>query len=222
LGRELKWKWLFFFIGLMVMSLGVSMIIKGKAIGVSAWDVLHVALFHHIGLTVGTWSILTGVVIVGSTSLYLKEWPKLATIINMLLCGTFIDFFNWILPNSTGLIVDYIYFMLGVIVLGIGCALYISPNLGAGPRDTLMIIISEKFSLSIGNARLLMEAFIAGIGWLLGGPIGLGTIIIAFFTGYIVQSALPFFRNMLHTKLNESVTNNVFPSQKTDKLAKES
>lgn len=222
MGRELKWKWLFFFIGLMVMSLGVSMIIKGKAVGVSSWDVLHVALFHHFGLTVGSWSILTGIVIVGLTSLYLKEWPKLATIINMLLCGTFIDFFNWILPNSTGLIVDYIYFLLGVIVLGIGCALYISPNLGAGPRDTLMIIISEKFSLSIGNARLLMEALIAGIGWLLGGPIGLGTIIIAFFTGYIVQSALPFFRNMLHTKLYESLTDNVFPSQKTDKLAKES
>jgi len=222
LKRELKWKWLFFFVGLAVMSFGVSMIIEGKALGVGPWDVLHIALFESVGLSIGSWAVITGVVIVGSTSLLLKEWPKLATCLNMLLCGVFIDFFNWILPNSAGVFFDVFYFLVGVIVIGMGCALYISPKLGAGPRDTLMMLLAKKFGWSIGNARLAMEALIAIIGWLFGGPIGVGTIIIALFTGYIVQFSLPFFEKMLKNRIdNEGRANN--PSLKNiDYLAKES
>ena len=219
--RELKWKWLFFFVGLAVMSLGVSMIIKGKALGVGPWDVLHIALFKNIGLTVGSWSVITGVVIVGSTSLLLKEWPRLATLFNMFLCGMFIDFYNWLLPNSSGVIFDVIYFVMGVIVLGVGCALYISPKLGAGPRDTLMILFAKKFGCSIGNARLAMEAMIAIIGWSLGGPIGVGTIIIALFTGYIVQISLPFFERMLKVKIDSEGRKDVLSDKDIDHLAKE-
>lgn len=208
--RELKWKWLFFFVGLAVMSLGVSMIIEGKALGVGPWDVLHIALFERIGLTIGSWSIITGLVIVGSTSLLLKEWPRLATGLNMIICGMFIDFFNWILPDSTGIIFDCMYFILGVVVLGVGCALYISPRLGAGPRDTLMIFFAKKFGYSIGKARLMMEASIALIGWMLGGPIGVGTIITALFTGYIVQISLPYFERMLENKINAEEHEEVF------------
>lgn len=219
--RELKWKWLFFFIGLAVMSLGVSMIIEGKGLGVSSWDVLHIALFHKIGLTIGSWSVITGLAIVGSTSVVLKEWPKLATWLNMFLCGMFIDFFNWLLPNSTGIIFDVCYFLLGVLVLGVGCALYISPKLGAGPRDTLMMIFAKKFGGSIGKARLCMEALIALIGWLLGGPIGVGTIIIALFTGYIVQLSLPYFERKLETKIHGVNHEEVISHKDIENLAKE-
>lgn len=216
--KELIWKWLFFFVGLAVMSFGVSMIIKGKALGVGSWDVLHIALFEKIGLTIGSWSVITGFVIVGSTSLILKEWPKLATWLNMILCGPFIDFFNWILPNTASVVFDVFYFLMGIIVLGVGCGLYISPRLGAGPRDTLMMLFAKKFAGSIGRARLAMETSIAMIGWLLGGPIGVGTVIIALFTGYVVQISLPFFENMLETKLNNKGQDNDFSHQN---LAKE-
>lgn len=220
--RELKWRWLFFFVGLAIMSLGVSMIIEGKALGVGSWDVLHIALFKKMGLSIGSWSIITGLLIVVSTSLYLKEWPKVATWINMISCGMFIDFFNWLLPTSNAMVTDVIYYLLGVIVLGIGCALYISPNLGAGPRDTIMIIIAKKFGGSIGKARLLMETSVAFLGWLLGGPIGIGTVIIALFTGYIVQLFLPIFQRMLNDRIQEPVLNNVLSRQDTETLAKDS
>ena len=219
--RELKWKWLFFFVGLAVMSFGVSMIVEGKALGVGPWDVLHIALFQSVGLSIGSWAVITGVVIVGSTSLLLKEWPKLATCLNMILCGVFIDFFTWLLPNSTWVLFDVFYFLAGVIVLGVGCALYISPKLGAGPRDTLMILFAKKFGCSIGNARLAMEALIAIIGWSLGGPIGVGTIIIAFFTGYIVQFSLPFFERMLKKRINSEGRANDLSPKNIDHLAKE-
>lgn len=221
LKRELKWKWLFFFVGLAVMTFGVSMIVEGKALGVGPWDVLHIALFDRVGLSIGTWAVITGVVIVGSTSLLLKEWPKLATCLNMILCGVFIDFFNWLLPNSPSALFDVLYFVLGVIVLGVGCALYISPKLGAGPRDTLMILFSKKFGCSIGNARLAMEAMIAIIGWSLGGPIGFGTIIIALFTGYIVQLSLPFFERLLKSRLDSEGLANARSPKNIEHLAKE-
>ena len=220
--RDLKWKWLFFFVGLAVMSLGISMIIEGEALGVGPWDVLHIALFERIGLTVGSWSVITGLIIVVSTSLLLKQWPKLATWLNMLLCGVFIDFYNWILPNSTSIISDIIYFLLGVIILGVGCALYISPKLGAGPRDSLMILFVKKFGWSIGNVRLSIEILIAVIGWSLGGPVGIGTVGIALFTGYIVQFSLPFFEKMLQNKLNGVSRANTISHKNLKELVKES
>lgn len=194
---DLKWRWLFFFVGLAVMSLGVSMIIKGKALGVSPWDVLHIGLFQQLGLSIGSWSIITGSLIVLSTAIYLREWPKLATWLNMFLCGTFIDFFNWLLPDPHMLGFDILYLLAGVVVMGVGCAMYISPNLGAGPRDTIMMLIVEKFGGSIRLARFLMESFAALIGWILGGPVGIGTIIIALCAGYIIQPTLPFFQKLL-------------------------
>ena len=207
--RDLVWKWLFFFVGLAVTCLGISMTIKGEALGVGPWDVLHIALFKQIGLSVGTWSIITGVIIIGSTSWALKEWPKFATILDMILCGVFIDLFNWLLPNSTNIITDFIYFVLGIVILGVGCALYISPKLGEGPRDSLMVLFSKKFGFSIGNVRLGLEAAVAIIGWIFGGPIGIGTVLIALFTGYIVQYSLPFFERMLEMKLNGANRTNI-------------
>ena len=203
------------------MSLGISLIIEGKGVGVSPWDVLHVGLYKQIGLSVGSWTIITGLCIVLITTLYLKEWPKIATWLNMLLIGSFVDLFTWILPNSKSLSLDLFYFLSGLVVMAVGCAMYISPRLGAGPRDTVMMIIVEKFGGSIRMARFLTETIVAILGWLLGGPIGVGTVIIALFTGYIIQPALPFFEKQLAKRIaieeNESLLTN-----RPEKLVKES
>lgn len=99
--KSFLWQWAFFLVGLMVMALGITLTIKGKAIGTSPWDVLHIGLYKQVGLTIGSWSILTGLFIIVTTSIFLKQWPRLATWLNMLLIGSFIDFFNWLLPNTT-------------------------------------------------------------------------------------------------------------------------
>ena len=120
--KEFVWRWAFFLVGLIVMSLGITLTIKGKAIGTSPWDVLHIGLYKQIGLTIGSWSILTGLFIILATSLYLRKWPRLATWLNMLLIGSFIDFFNWLLPNTTVFAYELLYFIGGFFVLSIGCA----------------------------------------------------------------------------------------------------
>ncbi|KGR80242.1 YczE/YyaS/YitT family protein [Ureibacillus manganicus] len=192
-----SWRWAFFFVGIVILSLGVSMVIKGAELGTSAWDVLHIALFENFGLTIGTWNIITGLLVIGFTSIMKRQFPKIGTWINMVVCGFFIDLFYWILPASTSLTTSIIYYLLGLLVLGFGCAMYIAPNLGAGPRDSLMMWIVERFGGSIRVARMSVELAVALIGWILGGPLGVGTVIIAVFSGYVIQFSLPYCRKML-------------------------
>lgn len=205
MSRKLSWQWGTFFVGLMTMSLGITMTIKGNLLGTSPWDVFHIGLFKQFGLTIGSWSILTGLIIVVSTSIYLKRMPKLATILNMLLIGSFIDVFNWLLPNTEVLGWIIAYFTLGFFVLSIGCALYIAASLGEGPRDSIMMIIASK-GYSVKTGRMIMEVFAASVGWLLGGPVGIGTVILALGTGYVIQPSLFYFKGKLEQIIGEQLT----------------
>lgn len=195
--KVVKWRWTFYLIGIMVMSLGITMTIKGQALGTSPWDVLHIGLFKTLGLTIGTWSILTGLVIISITSFILKSLPKIGTWINMVAIGSFIDLFYWLLPDTGVFAFQFSYFLVGLFVLGFGAGMYISPNLGAGPRDSMMILLVDKLGLSIKQSRAIIEVIVALAGWILGGPVGIGTIILALFTGYVVQFSLGYCRKLL-------------------------
>ena len=195
--KELVWRWLFFVGGITVMAFGISLTIKGQAIGIGPWDVLHVGLYNHLGLTIGTWAILTGVIIVLVTMIGTKRLPQLGTIINIICLGSLIDLFNWLLPEPTSFVSQLIIFLLGVVIMSIGIGIYVSPNIGAGPRDSLMLLIMKKTGWSIKWVRTFLELTVALVGWLLGGPIGLGTILIALLLGQIVHYTLPWSQRLL-------------------------
>src|SRR5690625_1518770 len=76
-------RWLFFFVGLMIMGLGVTLTIKGQLFGVGSWDVLHIGLFKNLGLSIGLWSIIMGILIITIASIGLREFPKIGTFMNM-------------------------------------------------------------------------------------------------------------------------------------------
>lgn len=179
------------------MSLGISMTIKGQRLGISPWDVLHVGLYRNFGLTIGTWGILTGLIIVLTTAAVMKQWPKIGTWINMVLLGLFIDLFNWLLPEFSTLWGQTIIYVIGVVVLSYGVGIYVSPNMGAGPRDSLMLILAKKWGISIKVIRTGIEVLAGIIGWLLGGPVGVGTVLIALLSGQIIQIALPQCQKLL-------------------------
>lgn len=202
MSKKFKWQWGSYFIGLIVMSLGITMTIKGNVIGTSPWDVLHIGLFKQVGLTIGSWSILIGLFIICATSLYLKQFPKLATLLNMLLIGSFIDLFNWFLPEANVFGWQLAYFVVGFFVMSIGCGLYIAASLGAGPRDTIMMIIASK-GYSVKTGRMIMEVCAGTSGWLLGGPVGVGTVILALGTGYVIQPSLFYFKRKLEEIIGE-------------------
>ena len=185
------------------MALGISMTIKGQKLGIGPWDVLHVGLYQHFGLTIGTWGIITGFIIILATASVLREWPQIGTWLNMLLIGVFIDVFNWLLPDFTTLGAQMIIFILGVIVMGYGAGIYISPNIGAGPRDSLMLVLVKRTGASIKKVRTTIEVTVAIVGWIFGGPIGIGTVLIALFMGQMIHYALPQSRKVLMKIIGE-------------------
>ncbi|WP_431026776.1 YczE/YyaS/YitT family protein [Lysinibacillus sp. LZ02] len=188
--RHIYWRSTFFLLGILILSFGITLTIKAKSLGVGSWDVLHIGLADTFGLTIGTWSIIIGLIILTIDSLFMKRLPKIGTFLDMFLAGIFIDIFNAILPTLNGFFPQLIAFCIGLLLLGFGCGMYIVANLGIGPRDALMLLLSHKLGWSVGRARTTMEIIVAITGFLLGGPIGIGTIIMSFGLGPIVQWAL--------------------------------
>ncbi len=190
-------RWIFFIAGMIILSFGVTLTIKGRLLGLAPWDVLHYGLWQTFGLTIGSWAIIVGAIIVIFTAVALKRLPKLGVYINMFTIGIFIDVFNFLLPDVDGWIMHILIFTVGLFVMAFGIAFYITPNLGAGPRDTLMLFFVEKFNLKLSSARNLMEIFALLAGFLLGGPVFIGTIIIVFLLGRLIEKFLPHTRRML-------------------------
>lgn len=197
MNKTAMWRWIFYLSGLIIVAFGISMTIKGYKLGIGPWDVFHVGLNKKFGLTIGTWSILTGLLIVGATAIIFKELPKIGTWLNMILLGVFIDIFNWLLPDPEAIFAQTILFVLGIIIMGYGIGIYMSPSIGAGPRDSLMLVFVEKFGFSIKRVRTSIEVIVAICGWLLGGPVGVGTVIIALLIGQFVHYTLPQSKALL-------------------------
>lgn len=181
---------LFFFIGIIVLAFGITLTIKGQILGVGSWDVLHIGLAKSIGLTIGTWSILIGLGILAIDMIVRKRWPLPGTFLDMFLTGIFIDIFNFWLPDIDGFWMQLLAYITGLVLLGWGCGMYMVANLGIGPRDTLMLLFAQKLGWSVMRSRTTMEVTVAIVGFLLGGPVGFGTVLMAIGLGPIVQYAL--------------------------------
>ncbi|AIY06440.1 hypothetical protein Plano_2475 [Planococcus sp. PAMC 21323] len=201
--RALFYRWLFFIVGLIVLALGFTMTIKGSKLGIGPWDVLHVGLYLNFGLTIGTWSVIAGFTIIAITAFFTRQVPQIGTFLNMVLVGVFIDIFNFLIPDIQTLVGQVLILSAGIVISGYGVGLYVSPKIGAGPRDSLMMLLVHKTGLSISVVRAGIEVGVALLGWMLGGPVGIGTIAVALLTGRIVQQSLPQFERLLITLIGD-------------------
>lgn len=188
----------FFFTGLIFFGLGVAISVKVKYLGLHPWDVLNVALFEHFGFSIGTWSIIVGLVLIGISLLVARKYVNIGTFLNALLIGPIMDFFLWlnILPDANNNWTDYLLLLLGISLTGLGGGLYVSGDVGAGPRDGFMLSISEQFRLSVVKARIMVELIVLALGFLLGGPIFLVTFIYTLILSPIFQLSLKFFTHL--------------------------
>jgi uncharacterized membrane protein YczE len=145
---------------------------------------------HQLGLTIGTWSIIIGAVVL-LLWIPLRERPGLGTVSNVLVIGAALDvFLRWIhTPGSVW--VRGLFLLVGILVNGVATAAYIGARLGPGPRDGLMTGLVRTRGWSVRLVRTGIEVAVVVIGWLLGGNLGVGTVLFALAIGPVVHVALP-------------------------------
>ncbi len=195
-----------FVLGLALMSFGAAVMIKAD-LGVTPWDTLHIGLQKTFGLTVGMWTQIAGAVIIFLAWALAKIRPNHCMILNMILCGLFLDLFLWmnVIPHAETFVEQLLLFLGGLLTFTFGIGLYISPRLGAGPRDTFMLALHEWMGWSIQRVRLFIEVGVLVVGWLLGGPVAIGTLLIALLTGPIIQRTIVMWEKLLEKPYGRSV-----------------
>ncbi|MBS4217050.1 YitT family protein [Bacillus sp. FJAT-49711] len=199
-----------FTVGLLIMSLGIVLMIISN-FGVSPWDVLHVGLYYQLGLSIGTWSVLVGVTILGSSAILMKKWPQYGAYLNMILIGVFIDMFMLLpfLTEPNSLLGTIIMFFIGMLLYSYGMGIYLSAKLGAGPRDSFMLAIQEKTGWKVSTVRRIMEIAVLFVGWLLGGPVFIGTLIFSVAIGTFIGFALPQCQQLTDKILEKNINNHI-------------
>ncbi|MBN8192636.1 hypothetical protein JI667_10760 [Bacillus sp. NTK074B] len=199
---KIYWQINYFVIGLLIFSYGISMSIKVKYLGIHPWDVLNIAMFQKFGLTIGTWNIIVGAMLVSATFILKGKYIQIGTILNGILVGMLVDFFLFydLLPPQTGLVTDIAILLSAILLMGIGGGLYSAVHLGTGPRDGFMLTISDLTGLSISRVRIICECSVLLIGLFLSGPVFIFTFIYTFIQSPIFQKSFLFFTDRLHTR----------------------
>jgi uncharacterized protein len=178
-------------LGLAGWGLGIALFIRSR-LGLGPWDAFHYGLHVQTGITVGTAIIVAGFVIV-CLNAALGIRPGLATVLNMVLIGVFTDLLLGVLPDATSFAAGVAYFAFAIPLVGLCTGAYIGAGFGHGPRDGLMMALTVRTGWSVRRIRTLIELSVLGLGWLMGGVIGIGTVIVAVSIGPAVQWGMRLF-----------------------------
>jgi uncharacterized membrane protein YczE len=174
--------------GLVLFGVSSAMLLLAR-LGVDPWDVLHQGLSRRLGLGVGTWVIIVGALVM-LLWIPLHQRPGLGTLSNVLVVGAVIDLVLVLIPSVHGLVARYAVMAAGVGLNGVATGAYIGAGLGPGPRDGLMVGIAAR-GHSIRVVRTCIELTVLGTGWLLGGTVGIGTVVYALCIGPIAHVFIP-------------------------------
>ena len=196
-------------VSLFVNGFGVYLTIQAN-IGAGPWDVLNLGLSKTLGILYGTASIAVSCTILG-IDILLKEPIGIAMFIDAVVVGKSVDFFNHIqaVPSASSLLTGIPLMLVGLTIMAYTQFTYMIASLGCGPRDTLLVGVAKRVKkIPIGAVSIALLSLATLIGWLLGGPVGVGTLICAFCTGPIMQMAFRSVRfdatGIKHQRLTDS------------------
>lgn len=178
-------------IGLTLYSVSMAFLVNA-GLGMIPWDVFHFGVAKHITFTLGQVVIATSIIVL-LLWIPLKETPGVGTIANAFWIGVVLDPVIYFLPKPDVLLWQIVMMLLGVVLNGVATAMYIGAHFGPGPRDGLMTGLSRRTGQSIRRVRTVLEVSVVAIGWLLGGVLGVGTVIYALAIGPLTQKFLPYF-----------------------------
>ena len=173
--RRLLWLAL----GMLVSAIGIVMMLQAN-IGLEPWSVLQQGMAQSFGITYGTASVIVGAAAIGVAILFGESFG-FGTVINIVLCAVFIDALLWLgwVPQMSGTLSGVLMLLAGLELLVLGTWMYMKSALGAGPRDALMVALARRTGRSVGLCRISVEILVILTGYVLGGQVGIGTVISA-------------------------------------------
>ncbi|MFC5233312.1 hypothetical protein [Pseudonocardia zijingensis] len=176
--------------GLVLYALSMAMQIR-SGLGLNPWDVLHEGLTRQTPLSFGVTTGITGVIVL-LLWIPLRQRPGIGTVANVVVIAATIDVALAVLPEPGALVARIALLVGGVVLNGVATAAYVGARLGPGPRDGLMTGLSARTGRSVRLVRTCIEVAVLAGGWLLGGTVGVGTVLYALAIGPLTQLFLPF------------------------------
>lgn len=183
------------FAGLWLYGFSMAVMIRA-AVGLDPWDVFHQGVTRHVPMSFGTVTALTGVVVLLAW-IPLRQWPGVGTVSNVVLVGVSVDVGLLILPEWESIPVRLGAMVTAVVLNAVASVLYIGAGLGPGPRDGLMTGLVRRTGWSIRLVRTTLEISVLTTGWILGGSVGIGTVVYAVAIGPLIQLMVPLVAGRL-------------------------
>lgn len=163
--------------------------------GLSPWDVFHQGISKVTGITIGQASIGAGIIIV-LLDIFLGQPIGIGSILNFIFIGAFMDLIVYLnfIPRPNNIFLQLIELLIGIVFYAYGTFLYMVQGMGCGPRDGFMQILTKKLNKPVSFIKNTIELIALGIGWILGGKAGLGTVATAIITGFLLEWMLKFWK----------------------------
>lgn len=174
--------------GLYAFGTGEALIVQG-GLGVSPWTVLAQGMSTRLPMSIGAATLLVSVVVL-LLWIPLRERPGLGTIANAVVIALALQVGVSVLPAAGGVPMQLAFVLVGIAMVGLGSGFYLTTNLGPGPRDGAMTGLHLRTGFPVGRVRMAIEVVVLGVGWLLGGTVGLGTVLFALLIGPAVAQGL--------------------------------
>lgn len=179
-------------LGLFIYGLALSMVVNAR-VGIPPWDVFAQGISLQLHTSYGVASIIvSSIVLIFWIPLKIK--PGVGSIMNAILIGLWMDFWTPLLPKLDLYWENLAMFLLGMCTVAFATGLYITSNLGSGPRDGLILGLTKRLGWKVWQVRTMIEVLVLGIGWAMGGQVREGTLIFAVCIGYLMQGSLKFFK----------------------------
>jgi uncharacterized membrane protein YczE len=174
--------------GVVLFGVGIALTVQAD-LGLAPWDVLHQGLSERTGIPMGTVAIGVGLLVL-LLWIPLRQRVGVGTLLNVLVVGLVLDAMLVVLPEPGQLVTRWAFLLGGLVLVATATGLYIGSGLGPGPRDGLMVGLKER-GVKVHLARTAIEVGALALGWVLGGTVGLGTVVSALLIGPMVHVALP-------------------------------
>ncbi|WP_458122781.1 YczE/YyaS/YitT family protein [Paenibacillus sp. Z3-2] len=201
-------KYVLFVAGILILTLGISLTIQSE-LGTSPFDALLVGLSQNVGLSVGSWEVIIAFLLIGCNSLLKQQKPEFLGLITAFITGVGIDIWLYV---SDSLITPEVWytklmiFVMGLVIISIGTAIYLQTNFAPIPIDRLTLILHELTRTPLFISRTFIYLVFLILAFLLGGPIGLGTLLTVCFAGLLLQFIMGHTKKIIDRILTDMDT----------------